>query len=98
MNDNYDSKESGESAIELEAAVRNLMNDCYSRDISKKISSAVHIKKGNMCMGLRRLWEMLVDHSKFNKILKKIEGFTPLDDELMSRSMWKYSGQIKALV
>ena len=45
VNDNYDSKSSGESTIGLEVAIRNLMNDCYSRDISKKISSSVHLKK-----------------------------------------------------
>lgn len=46
MNDHYDSKESGETTIGLDTAIRNLMNECYSRDISKKISSAVHLKKG----------------------------------------------------
>lgn len=45
VNDHYDSKESGETTIGLDTAIRNLMNECYSRDISKKISSAVHLKK-----------------------------------------------------
>ena len=45
VNDHYDSKESGETTIGLDTAIRNLMNECYSRDVSKKISSAVHLKK-----------------------------------------------------
>ena len=45
INDNFDSEKAGETALGLEVAIRNLMNECYSRDISKKISSAVHIKK-----------------------------------------------------
>lgn len=46
INDNFDSGAlSGGGMAGLEVAIRNLMNEYYSRDISKKISSAVHIKK-----------------------------------------------------
>lgn len=45
INDNFDSEALSGGTVGLEVAIRNLMNEYYSRDISKKISSAVHIKK-----------------------------------------------------
>ena len=45
INDQYDSKEYGESTGGLELAIRNLINQMYSRDISRKIKSAVDLKK-----------------------------------------------------
>ena len=45
INDNFDSAVLTGGVAGLEVAIRNLMNEYYSRDISKKISSAVHIKK-----------------------------------------------------
>lgn len=47
INDNYDSKLLGESTGGLQLAVRNLVNQLYSRDISIKIKSAVDMKKLN---------------------------------------------------
>lgn len=47
INDNYDSKLLGESTGGLQIAVRNLVNQLYSRDISIKIKSAVDLKKLN---------------------------------------------------
>lgn len=47
INDNYDSKLLGESTGGLQLAIRNLVNQLYSRDISMKIKSAVDLKKLN---------------------------------------------------
>lgn len=47
INDNYDSDKIGETTGGLDLAVKNLLNQMYSRDISKKIKSAVDIKKMN---------------------------------------------------
>lgn len=48
INDNYDSAKikSGDPAA-LQLAIRNLLNDLYSKDISRKIKSAVDLKKLN---------------------------------------------------
>lgn len=45
INDHYDSKAYGESTGGLELAIHNLINQMYSYDISKKIKSAVDMKK-----------------------------------------------------
>ena len=45
INDEYDSKELGESTGGLELAIRNLINQMYSKDISRKIKSTVDMKK-----------------------------------------------------
>lgn len=47
INDHYDSWELGESTAGFQMAVRNLINQLYSRDISRKIKSAVDLKKMN---------------------------------------------------
>lgn len=47
VNDGYDSQKLGESTAGLQFAVRNLVNQLYSRDISMKIKSAVDLKKMN---------------------------------------------------
>lgn len=47
INDNFDSRELGESTGGLELAIRNLINQLYSKDISRKIKSAVDLKKLN---------------------------------------------------
>lgn len=47
INDQFDSAAVGESTGGLELAIRNLINQMYSKDISKKIKSAVDIKKLN---------------------------------------------------
>lgn len=47
VNDRYDSREYGESTGGLQLAVRNLINQLYSRDISRKVKSAVDMKKLN---------------------------------------------------
>lgn len=47
INDHYDSKDLGESTAGLHLAVRNLVNQLYSRDISRKIKSSVDLKKMN---------------------------------------------------
>lgn len=47
VNDQYDSAMVGESTGGLELAIRNLLNQMYSRDISRKIKSAVDLKKMN---------------------------------------------------
>ena len=41
INDQFDSMELGESTGGLELAIRNLINQMYSKDISRKIKSAV---------------------------------------------------------
>lgn len=53
VNDNFDSQKAAGSTGGLEVALRNLMNECYSRDISKKITSSTRIKKknGEYCYG-----------------------------------------------
>lgn len=45
VNDHFDSRALGEDTGGLELAIRNLINDMYSRDISRKIRSAVDLKK-----------------------------------------------------
>lgn len=45
VNDGFDSLKAGEMTGGLEIAVRNLLNQMYSRDISRKIKSAVDLKK-----------------------------------------------------
>ena len=47
INDHYDSQELGENTGGLELAIRNLINQLYSRDISRKIKSVVDLKKMN---------------------------------------------------
>lgn len=45
INDHFDSKLVGESTGGLDLAIRNLINQMYSRDISRKIKSVVDMKK-----------------------------------------------------
>lgn len=45
INDQFDSATLGETTGGLELAIRNLMNQMYSQDISRKIKSAVDMKK-----------------------------------------------------
>lgn len=45
INDGYDSAEYGESTAGLHIAIKNLINQMYSQDISRKIKSAVDLKK-----------------------------------------------------
>ena len=45
INDRFDSAKVGEDTGGLELAIRNLLNQLYSKDISKKIKSAVDMKK-----------------------------------------------------
>lgn len=47
INDHYDSRELGESTAGFQLAVHNLINQLYSKDISRKIKSAVDMKKLN---------------------------------------------------
>lgn len=47
INDNFDSDTVGETTGGLELAIKNLINQMYSKDISRKIKSAVDIKKMN---------------------------------------------------
>lgn len=47
INDHFDSQKLGESTGGLELAIRNLINQLYSKDISRKIKSAVDLKKLN---------------------------------------------------
>lgn len=48
INDNYDSaKVEYGDPMALQLAIRNLLNDLYSKDISRKIKSAVDLKKMN---------------------------------------------------
>ena len=47
VNDNFDSLKASGSTGGLEMALRNLMNECYSRDISQKVTSSTRIKKKN---------------------------------------------------
>ena len=47
INDHFDSKALGETTGGLELAIRNLINQMYSKDISRKIKSTVDIKKLN---------------------------------------------------
>lgn len=47
INDGFDSKSLGETTGGLELAIRNLINQMYSKDISRKIKSSVDIKKLN---------------------------------------------------
>ena len=47
INDHFDSLNYGESTGGLELAIKNLINQMYSRDISRKIKSAVDLKKLN---------------------------------------------------
>lgn len=47
INDGFDSWELGEDTGGLELAIRNLVNQMYSRDISRKIKSVVDMKKLN---------------------------------------------------
>lgn len=45
INDGYDSAEYGEATAGLHVAIKNLLNQMYSRDISRKIKSSVDLKK-----------------------------------------------------
>ena len=47
INDHYDSDDYGENPAGLDLAIRNLINEMYCKDISRKIKSAVDIKKRN---------------------------------------------------
>jgi DNA invertase Pin-like site-specific DNA recombinase/uncharacterized small protein (DUF1192 family) len=47
INDRYDSDDYGENPAGLDLAIRNLVNEMYSKDISKKIKSSVDLKKRN---------------------------------------------------
>lgn len=47
INDQFDSQALGEDTGGLELAIRNLLNQMYSRDISRKIKTAVDLKKMN---------------------------------------------------
>ena len=47
INDGFDSKSLGETTGGLELAIRNLINQMYSKDISRKIKSSVDMKKLN---------------------------------------------------
>lgn len=47
INDQFDSQVIGETTGGLELAVKNLLNQMYSKDISRKIKSAVDLKKMN---------------------------------------------------
>ena len=47
INDGFDSDELGEDTGGLDLAIRNLVNQMYSRDISRKIKSVVDMKKLN---------------------------------------------------
>lgn len=47
VNDQFDTQDLGETTGGLELAVKNLLNQMYSRDISRKIKSAVDLKKMN---------------------------------------------------
>lgn len=47
VNDNFDSKALGETTGGLDLAIKNLINQMYSKDISRKIKSAVDLKKLN---------------------------------------------------
>ena len=53
INDRYDSNELGESTAGFSLAIHNLINQLYSRDISRKIKSVVDLKKmnGEYCYG-----------------------------------------------
>lgn len=47
VNDNYDSATSNSSNEALSVALKNLVNDIYAKDISKKVFSALDTKKRN---------------------------------------------------
>ena len=47
VNDNFDSQKASGSTGGMEMALRNLMNEYYSRDISQKVTSSTRIKKKN---------------------------------------------------
>lgn len=47
INDQYDSALVGESTGGMELAIKNLLNQMYSKDISRKIKSSVDLKKMN---------------------------------------------------
>lgn len=47
INEQFDSQKLGETTGGLELAIRNLINEMYSKDISRKIKSVVDIKKLN---------------------------------------------------
>lgn len=45
INDQFDSEQLGESTGGLELAIKNLLNQMYSKDLSRKIKSSVDLKK-----------------------------------------------------
>lgn len=45
INEGYDSAKVGDATLEMGSVIKNLINEWYSRDISKKIKSVVDIKK-----------------------------------------------------
>ena len=45
INDHYDSDDYGENSAGHDLAIRNLINEMYSKDIFRKIKSAVDLKK-----------------------------------------------------
>ena len=53
IDDNFDTAKIDSSMQTMEMAIRNLLNDRYSKDISQKIKSSVHLKKmaGEYCFG-----------------------------------------------
>lgn len=47
INDNIDTLKSPKSSTYIEIPLRNLMNDCYARDISEKVKSTLKVKQQN---------------------------------------------------
>ena len=47
VNDNIDTLKSPKSTAYIEIPLRNLMNDCYARDISEKVKSTLKVKQEN---------------------------------------------------
>ena len=47
INDNIDTMKLPKSSVYIEIPLRNLMNDCYARDISEKVKSTLKVKQQN---------------------------------------------------
>ena len=70
INDAYDSKEHKGTTAEIDVPMRNMINEMYSKDISKKIKSAIQTKiKQGLISGPRIVFGYKRDNVHRNKIV-----------------------------
>lgn len=75
INDNIDTLKSPKSSTYIEIPLRNLMNDCYARDISEKVKSTLKVKQQNgIFIGTFAPYGYLKDPKDKHKLIIDIES------------------------